>query len=1172
MSDSNIPNGASPGGEILVIEDNLVELEVLCNVLREAGYGVHVSKGGEEGLRQVQECPPDLILLDVLTEGLEGLEICRRLKANPCHHEIPIIFLTALQSSEDKLKGLRAGAADYITKPCLKEEVLARVRTHLELRRTQLRLAEMIQQGTEAFRDSEGRVSAGIVISYDISERKRAEEAPQQQFRFQELLTRIATSYINLPLEAVETQIQVSLGEMSELVEADRAHIFDYDFSSQVINGTHEWCREGVEAQTANFQKIPIGTMPEWDVGAHRHGEPICIPDVLSLPPGTLRDLLERAGSKTLLAVPLMSAGECIGFVNFGWIRQHHVFSGNEQHLLTVFAHMLVSIRRRKQVEEALQRQFRFQELLTRIAATYINLPLEAVEAQIQVSLGEMSELVEADRAHIFEYDFPNKITNCTHEWCREGIEAEIATLKNVPLLAMSDWEVTAHRRGEPICIPDVLSLPPGVLRDMLEHGGSRTLLAVPLMSAGECIGFVNFGWIKQQHDFSGNEQHLLMVFAHMLVNIRRRKQAEEALQESERKARAIFDVSFGFIGLLSPEGVLLEANQTALEFAGVTLPEVVGKAFWECPWWNHDPAVQERLRTAITAAAEGRLVRFKTTNQSADGELHTIDFSLKPVLDDSGRVALLIPEGRDITEREQMEEALQLSLTQLRANLENTPNVAIQWFDEAGRVQYWNPASEAMYGWKAEEAMRKTLDELVFSPEEAADFLRILQAVRDTGEPFGPSEFRVHRRDGSEGWVMSTTFAIPMGEGRMGFACMDVDITERRRAEEGKLHLQAQLLQSQKMEVVGRLAGGVAHDFNNMLGVILGRADMAMNLVRPEDRIHSSLLEIRKAAQHSADLTRQLLAFARKQTVEPRILDLNDIVAGMLKMLRRLIGEDIDLVWVPSEGLWSVRMDPSQVDQVLANLCVNARDAIHGVGRIRIETQNVVLDAEYCATHFGAVLGDYILLTVGDDGCGMGAETLKHIFEPFFTTKGLGQGTGLGLATVYGIVQQNKGFIDVTSEPGNGSRFRIYLPRADAEGAVTPSEKTLGMSRGYGETLLLVEDDMGLRRLSCEALATMGYWVLAAGSPEEALRMAEASLDEIRMLISDVVMPGMNGWELAEILCKRKPGLKCLFVSGYTADIISGQSILSKGKAFLEKPFSMQSLTAKVREMLESE
>ncbi len=401
--------------------------------------------------------------------------------------------------------------------------------------------------------------------------------------------------------------------------------------------------------------------------------------------------------------------------------------------------------------------------------------------------------------------------------------------------------------------------------------------------------------------------------------------------------------------------------------------------------------------------------------------------------------------------------------------------------------------------------------------------------------------------------------------------AIFDV-ITERKRAEEEKEKLQEQLLQSQKMESVGRLAGGVAHDFNNMLQAIMGNADLALSLAGDGGELCECIREIQAAAQRSADLTRQLLAFARRQTVNPQTLDLNDNVAATLKMLRRLIGEDIDLAWQPGANLWPVHVDPSQLDQILANLAVNARDAMAGGGKLTIETDNVNFDAAYCADHPGFVPGEFVLLAISDSGVGMDKQILEHIFEPFFTTKEQGKGTGLGLATVYGIVKQNEGFINVYSEPGLGTTFKVYLPRTGAEGALPPAAGAVEPLRGGAETILMVEDEQVILELVKRMLEGLGYTVLTAGTPAEAIALVEGGYDgSIHLLITDVVLPEMNGRELAERLAVRRPGLQCLFMSGYTADVIAHRGVLDAGVRFLPKPFSADVLAAKVREALDA-
>lgn len=395
----------------------------------------------------------------------------------------------------------------------------------------------------------------------------------------------------------------------------------------------------------------------------------------------------------------------------------------------------------------------------------------------------------------------------------------------------------------------------------------------------------------------------------------------------------------------------------------------------------------------------------------------------------------------------------------------------------------------------------------------------------------------------------------------------MGVDITERKRTEAEKSLLEDQLRQSQKMEAVGHLAGGIAHDFNNMLSVVIGNSELLMLDDLLDADAQARINNIRDAARRSADLVRQLLAFARKQTVAPKVLDVNDAISGMLKMLQRLIGEDIDLEWIPGNNLGSILIDPSQIDQILANLMVNARDAIDGVGKVTIETQCQEIDEAYCAGHPDFYPGIFIMLSVSDNGCGMTGNTLAQIFEPFFTTKGVSRGTGLGLATVYGIVKQNSGFIHVYSEPGKGSTFRIYFPRTDI---IKTREVTLASgpspTKGTG-TVLMVEDDLAILEIGRSILELLGYTVLTANSPENAIAMAIAHSGNIDLLITDVVMPGMNGKELAGRIAEVKPEIRCLFMSGYTANVIAHHGVLDDGVMFLPKPFTVKDLADKVRD-----
>ena len=396
-------------------------------------------------------------------------------------------------------------------------------------------------------------------------------------------------------------------------------------------------------------------------------------------------------------------------------------------------------------------------------------------------------------------------------------------------------------------------------------------------------------------------------------------------------------------------------------------------------------------------------------------------------------------------------------------------------------------------------------------------------------------------------------------------------EIAERRQAETERENLKKQLLHAQKMESIGRLAGGVAHDYNNVVSVIIGFTELAMEDEAKGQPLPPHLQEIHSAAVRAADITRQLLAFARKQTISPKELDLNDNINGMLKMLQRLIGEDIDLSHFPGQRLWPVKMDPSQLDQIMANLCVNARDAIEGVGAITLETDNIAIDEEFCRHHHDFKPGEYVLLSVNDNGCGMEARIMDKIFDPFFTTKEMDKGTGLGLATVYGIVKQNKGFITIYSEPGQGTSVNIYLPRHS--GPVTPvhAPEPLEIPPGRGETILVVEDDHSILKLTQRILERMDYVVIPARTPNGALDKAQHHPGDIHLLLTDVIMPEMNGRELADRLQELYPGIKQLFMSGYTANIIAHHGVLDPDIQFIQKPFSSSNLKAAVRGALDT-
>ena len=552
------------------------------------------------------------------------------------------------------------------------------------------------------------------------------------------------------------------------------------------------------------------------------------------------------------------------------------------------------------------------------------------------------------------------------------------------------------------------------------------------------------------------------------------------------------------------------------------------------------------------------------------DGTVKFLKANAMIIRDYDGKAIRMIGINRDITEQNKAEEALRASEERYR-HLFNVNNDAIFVHlgpsgGLPGRFIEVNDVACERLGYAREELVQMSPPD-IDAPDTLAEVPKIMEQLNRQGRV---SWEGIHLTKDGRRIPVEINNRLFNYHGTPMIVSSARDITERKQAEVEREKLHSQLNHVQKMESVGRLAGGVAHDFNNMLGVILGYAEMAMDKIDNNHPIFNNLKEIHNAGLRSADITRQLLAFARKQTIAPKVIDLNPSIEGILKMLRRLIGEDVALVWKPGNDLWTVKVDSSQLDQILANLCVNAQDAISDVGTITIETSNFVFGEEYCKKGVYFVAGEYVMLAVSDTGCGMDKTILENIFEPFFTTKDIGKGTGLGLATVYGIVKQNNGFINVYSEPGRGTTFKIYLPRHINNMDEAKTEETSNPAKGGNEKILLVEDEPTIMNMTSTMLQLLGYSVTAVGTPGEAIQIVEDFDDKIDLLIADLIMPEMNGKHLSEKLLIKQPKMQVLFMSGYTANVIVHRGVLNEGVNFIQKPFSKKDLAAKVRMILD--
>ncbi|MGA2695409.1 MAG: PAS domain S-box protein [Terriglobales bacterium] len=631
------------------------------------------------------------------------------------------------------------------------------------------------------------------------------------------------------------------------------------------------------------------------------------------------------------------------------------------------------------------------------------------------------------------------------------------------------------------------------------------------------------------------------------------RNRAEERLREYERVVESVEDM----ILVLDREYRYVIANRAFLNYRSRKKEEVIGHRVDEI---LEKDAFVSIVKAKMDQCFQGNVVRFELDYNYPDRVAKTLFTSYFPIEGANGidRIACIL---RDITERKRSEAALRTSEERFSKAFRNSPLAITIATEVEGRYLDVNDAFLNMVGRERAEVIGRTGLEIGIWAQES-ERAEMLRQLTETGRV---TEFRKQHKT-KAGEIRETEVSADLIElnGQSCVLAIVRDITETQR-------LEAQFRQAQKMEAVGRLAGGVAHDFNNLLGVILGYSDLAHGLITPESAANRYMEQIKKASHRAVGLTRQLLAFSRQQVVFPKILDLNEVVQNVTTMLQRLIGEDVAMSFHPTASLGSIHADPGQIEQVLMNLVVNARDAMPSGGEIIIETAHAELDEHYVSMHPGAHIGEHVVLAVSDTGCGMDETTKSKIFEPFFTTKGVGQGTGLGLSTVYGIVKQGGGTIFVYSEPDKGTTFKIYFPRVSGEAEHIEQPEVKGEFPRGTETILVVEDDEYLRELNVSMLQSAGYQVICANNAEAALEIVKATDREIDLLLTDVIMPGKSGVELATLAKAIRPNLHSLFVSGYTGDVVALRGGQIPEATFLEKPFTRSSLLKKVRSALQS-
>jgi PAS domain S-box-containing protein len=638
-----------------------------------------------------------------------------------------------------------------------------------------------------------------------------------------------------------------------------------------------------------------------------------------------------------------------------------------------------------------------------------------------------------------------------------------------------------------------------------------------------------------------------------------------DELRAQQEFLRAIVDTSPNAIFVKDPQGRFTLVNAAVERAYGRSADEIVGKTESDLNGYH------EEIQTFIEDDAEvlqtlrPKFIPEEQLTNPRTGETRTFQTIKVPLIVPGTNTAHILGVATDITDRKQAEQGMRESEERYRLLFESNPQS--MWVYDLGSLAFLavNEAAISHYGYAREEFLSMTIKD-IRSPEDVAALLDNVSQARPGITAAGTWKHR--KKDGGSIDVEIVSHPLVFA-GRKAKLVLANDITERKRAEQALRETEAQLRQSQKLEGIGQLAGGIAHDFNNLLTVINGFSALAMKGLSADDPLRDNLEEIKKAGDRAASLTRQLLAFSRKQVLQPEILNLDSVVAEMEKMLRRVIGETIDLRAVLEPKLGNVKADPGQIEQIILNLVVNARDSMPAGGKVTIETDNVYLDEEYANNHVGVRPGDYVMLAVSDTGTGMDEKTQTRIFEPFFTTKELGKGTGLGLSTIYGIVKQSGGNIWVYSEVGRGTTFKIYLPRVNENAQEYRRSSETEEAPNGTETILLVEDEEMVRRLARQILATQGYQVLEATNGEAALEMCERHQGPIDLLLTDVIMPEISGPELAERLHKLRPELPVLFMSGYTDDAIVHHGVLEEGANFIQKPFAPDVLAKKVKQAL---
>ena len=1167
-------------GIILVVDDSAESLQLLTNILISEGYQVYSADSGKLALASLEVRLPDLILLDIRMPDMDGFEVCRMIKTREESRLIPIIFISAVTEVEDHVEGFRLGAVDFITKPFYREELMSRVRTHIELNRLRVQLEHQLAMRTEevaklkltdeALRKSEERLQEAQAMAHVGSFSYNF--AMDTIWWSDEVYRLFCIEPIGSPLRLQDVKRMIHPGDIDCLRSYARRLI---DSGGTIVMDYRIVRPDGTVGH--HYMQSRVVLSPE--------GQPL---EII----GTLQDITERKQAEEALQrsqAAMLARTESMAHVgSWEWDVAADSVTWSDE---------LFRIFRMKQAEGAPsfteQAKLYHPEDMAMLRAAVEKAVNNGIPYEIELRAFRMDGETRLCLARGYAEMGPDgragrlfgSLQDITE---RKLVEEQLYRANEIAELAQKavgagiwDWDILTGHLEWSAELFSLLGLKPSEHRASFEIWRS-VLHPADRAKAEELIQWSvrdrtmldsryriirpdgRERWINALGKTTYDETGQPLRMTGICMDITERKRAEENLRESEERlkdAQAMAHVGSFSVNLTTDTVWWSDEVYRLFGVEPIGSPlrlQDVERMIHPEDFEHWQSSTRRAIDAGGSVATENRIIR-------PDGTIRHHYVLSRVVLSPEGQPLEIVGTVQDITERKEAEDALKKS-QRLLAETGMVGKVGGWEFNIDTAKQVWTEETYKIH--EVDLTYEPTVEKGInfYTPASREIMKPAAQRAVEHDEPFD-LELEIITARGNLRSVH--VIGKPDLEHRRVYGFFQ-DITVQKMAEKEQKKLQDQLAQAQKMESIGRLAGGVAHNFNNILGIILGCVEVTMDEIEPANPIFPNLEIIRRATERSANLTRQLLAFARRQTAAPRVLDLNKTVEGMLKILQQLIGEDIDMSWKPAQYLYPVKMDPVQIDQLLANLLVNARDAITGVGKINIETAPSVFDEVYCALHTGFKPGEYVRLSVRDNGCGMDRETLANIFEPFFTTKELYRGTGLGLATVYGIVSQNNGFIKVYSEPGKGTAFNIYLPRYTGDTGVTSEKETVETISGGGETVLLVEDELMLLELTKTILKKLGYTVLTAVTPGEALSLAGKHKDEIHLLITDVVMPEMNGSDLARELLLIYPNLKCLFMSGYPVEHITHHGILDEGMNFIKKPFYKKDLAVRVRELLE--